>query len=550
MELNIEQILQQGIAAHKSGKLQEAERLYRTILKSQPLHPDANHNLGVLALSINMADKALPFFKTAIEINPNVEQFWVSYIKAHIYLKNFDIAQKVIKERKKLGLFSKNLNILEAELSSIIQTNETKVIKKDKKLTFSEKRKKDIEKKKKLKKKKSRDASPSKIELNNLSKHFQNKRFSDAEKLAITITEKFPKHPVAWGILGAVLANTGRTSEALSATQTAVNLSPLDPAGHNNLGINLLELGRLEESEVSLRKAIEYKPDLSDAHNALGNTLKEMKKFDDAEASYKKSIEYNSDNVFAHTNLGIMLLELNRLEEAEELLRKAIKLNPGNSKAKHMLSSLLGETTEYAPYDHVEDLFDGFAAKFDNLLSVDLEYRTPNLIADIIKKDSKFDSLGSVMDLGCGTGLLGLEIKKYCKYLEGIDLSQKMLLQAKNKNIYNKLVKQDILDYLSNENLDFDYFIATDVFVYLGNLSDIFRLIKSRNKRSGKFVFSTEHNNGENFFLEKSGRYSHSKNYIESLCDKFEYKLNIFKLNNLRKERNDYIKGGLYLLEF
>ena len=69
MELTVEQALQQGIAAHKEGKLQEAERLYRSILQSQPAHPDANHNLGVIAVSVNKADAALPLFKVALEAN-------------------------------------------------------------------------------------------------------------------------------------------------------------------------------------------------------------------------------------------------------------------------------------------------------------------------------------------------------------------------------------------------------------------------------------------------------------------------------------------------
>ena len=70
MELTIEQALRQGIAAHKEGKLQEAERLYRAILQSQPLHPDANHNLGVLEVSVNKSDAALPLFKTALVVSP------------------------------------------------------------------------------------------------------------------------------------------------------------------------------------------------------------------------------------------------------------------------------------------------------------------------------------------------------------------------------------------------------------------------------------------------------------------------------------------------
>ena len=59
MELTIEQALQQGVTAHKEGKLEEAERFYRAILQSQPLHPDANRNLGVIAVSVNKANSWL-----------------------------------------------------------------------------------------------------------------------------------------------------------------------------------------------------------------------------------------------------------------------------------------------------------------------------------------------------------------------------------------------------------------------------------------------------------------------------------------------------------
>ena len=90
MELTTVQALQQGIAAHKAGKLQEAERLYRAILQTQPMHPDANHNLGVLTVSINKTQAALPLFRTALVANPNQEQFWLSYIDALIKEKQFD----------------------------------------------------------------------------------------------------------------------------------------------------------------------------------------------------------------------------------------------------------------------------------------------------------------------------------------------------------------------------------------------------------------------------------------------------------------------------
>ena len=78
MKLTIEQALQQGVAAHKEGKLQDAERLYQAVLQSQPRHPDANHNLGLIAVSRGKTDTALPLFKTALEANPKIEQFWLS----------------------------------------------------------------------------------------------------------------------------------------------------------------------------------------------------------------------------------------------------------------------------------------------------------------------------------------------------------------------------------------------------------------------------------------------------------------------------------------
>ena len=75
MELTIEQTLQNGIAAHNVGKLEEAERLYWAILQSQPAHPDANHNLGVIAVSVNKTDIALLLFKTALGVNPKLELY-------------------------------------------------------------------------------------------------------------------------------------------------------------------------------------------------------------------------------------------------------------------------------------------------------------------------------------------------------------------------------------------------------------------------------------------------------------------------------------------
>ena len=174
----------------------------------------------------------------------------------------------------------------------------------------------------------------------------------------------------------------------------------------------------------------------------------------------------------------------------------------------------------------------------------------PSLLSHLLL-DSKYSKqLGSVLDLGCGTGLLGVEIHKNSSYLEGIDLSAKMLHEAKQKNVYDTLKKVEIVDYLARSELNFDFFIATDVFIYVGDLLNLFRLIKERNNRSGKLVFSTEHIDGAGYAIKDTGRFAHSKEYIQGLSNKFGYELYHFSTVDLRKENGVYIKGGLYILSY
>ena len=298
MKLTVEQALQQAVAAHNKGKLQDAERLYLAILQSQPRHPEANYNLGLLALSVNKADAALPLFKTALEANPNVEQFWLSYIDALAREHKFEKAKQVIEDGKKQGLAGKKLNTLEAQLFPL---NE---------------------------KKSDETADPSLQQLDSLLDFCQNGQFYDAEKLALSITQKFPEHHFAWKVLGVIFGQSGRYSEAVNASQNAVKLAPKDAEAHSDLGIMLTGLGRLDEAEASCRRAIALKPDYAKAHNNLGNTLKELRKYEKAEESYVQAIALKPDYAEAHYNLGITLRELGRLSEAEASFSTALELKP------------------------------------------------------------------------------------------------------------------------------------------------------------------------------------------------------------------------------
>ena len=257
----------------------------------------------------------------------------------------------------------------------------------------------------------------------------------------------------------------------------------------NLLGTTAAQIGKFDKAIEAFKKAISIKPDYALAYYNMGNVLKEQGKLEEAIEAYKKAISIDPDNAEAYYNMGNALKEQGKLEEAEEAYTKVLSIKPDHESAKHMLSALTGTTPKTAPREYVENLFDQFASNFEALLVNELEYETPKLIKDVLIKSSSHKSLGSILDLGCGTGLFGLEIKDHCSKLEGIDLSNKMLSVANQKNVYDTLSQSDIVEYLSSMPLGFDYYVALDVFIYVGDLSEIFRLIKSRSRKVGKLCF-------------------------------------------------------------
>ena len=125
MELTLDQALQKGIEAHKAGKAQEAGRHYAAILKANPKHPDANHNMGVLAVGVGRVEEALPFFKTALETNSTIAQYWLSYINALIKLDQLADAKAVLDQAKSKGAKGDGFDKLEEKLTSSSLKNST-----------------------------------------------------------------------------------------------------------------------------------------------------------------------------------------------------------------------------------------------------------------------------------------------------------------------------------------------------------------------------------------------------------------------------------------
>ncbi|MEZ5675908.1 MAG: methyltransferase domain-containing protein [Thalassovita sp.] len=166
---------------------------------------------------------------------------------------------------------------------------------------------------------------------------------------------------------------------------------------------------------------------------------------------------------------------------------------------------------EAMPAAFVETLFDQYAPRFDASLTEKLRYRGPDLLAAAVS-----GPLGRVLDLGCGTGLMGQAIAGRCERLEGWDISAGMLDQARAKGLYDRLEKRD-LARLEHGAARWDTILAADVFIYLGALERITAWVVHALAPGGRFAFTVEAGEGADVTLQPSRRYAHGAEYLRML---------------------------------
>jgi predicted TPR repeat methyltransferase len=226
-----------------------------------------------------------------------------------------------------------------------------------------------------------------------------------------------------------------------------------------------------------------------------------------------------------------------------------LNLQPDNEIAKFMLQSIKGdEAPEAAPVEHVRSIFDQCAENFDTILVEKLDYKTPELLFNLVHPYLTDNMI--ILDLGCGTGLGAKLYRPFAKSLTGVDVSARMLDKAFDKKIYNQL---EVLDILQNWAFPtkFDLIYSSDVFVYFGNLDGIIKSASSFLAHEGKIAFSVEELNDKNkdYQLFPSGRYAHSQKYIQQVLRRHGLITIQIGKADLRNQSGIPVKGLLILCE-
>ena len=201
----------------------------------------------------------------------------------------------------------------------------------------------------------------------------------------------------------------------------------------------------------------------------------------------------------------------------------------------------VGENTPAMTAAYVRRLFDQQAASFDEALLQRLDYRGPEVVLDAVRSVAGMElRIGSMLDLGCGTGLGGAAFRPYADWLVGVDISPGMVAKAREKGFYDRLAVLDLQHFLHAEvqsRAQYHLVVAADVFVYVSDLVPITAAAARVLTPDGLFAFTVEVQSGDGVVLQQTLRYAHGAPHVRTAIA--DAGLNLVALNHVvtRKEK-------------
>jgi predicted O-linked N-acetylglucosamine transferase (SPINDLY family) len=283
MNLTISNFFNLALQHHQAGRLSEAEALYQQVLQASPNHPDALHNLGIIACQMGRYDVAVDYISQAIKAQPLRADFYNNLGETYRRRGQFDRA--LSNYRLALELSPGHEQAL-ANIGDVLQ------------------------------------------QQGKLDEAVAQYR----EALAIK-----PDDAEAHLKLGDALQKQGKLEESVGYYRRALKLAPTNVDAFNNLGVALWAQGKQKEAVGYFQQALALKPDFAGAHNNLGNALKARGELGEAREHYQQALASNPEFAEAYYNLGIVLEEQGRLEEAVAQYRQALTLKPDYVEAENQL---------------------------------------------------------------------------------------------------------------------------------------------------------------------------------------------------------------------
>ena len=428
--------------------------------------------------------------------------------------------------------------------------------------------------------------------------------FTEAERVYQEVLIESPDHPDGLHLYGVLFLQQGKPEKAIELLRSAIDAAPEFADYHLNLGGAHFALKQWNEALTAYTRSVELDPAIFQAWKGIGACESLKENWLSAIDAFQKSLELNPDQLQVVFDLADAFTQTDKLQDAiqtmqlglridensEELHRRlatlfetggnnqnagmawynvgiirqrnddfdgaitalqgSLDLYADHPKARYSLDSLTGRTPNTAPPEYVQDLFNAYAGHFDDHLK-GLAYEIPEklyrLITSLPELPASHDHL---LDLGCGTGQCGALFNKHCKTTTGIDMAPKMIAVCKERGVYERAECAELHQFLNADEITYDLILAADLFIYVGQLDEAFKLIAEATAPNGLFGFSVESIPGDSFALRDSGRFAHSEDYIKKLAAMNTFEILASEDTGIRIHKGAFVPGMMFVLRY
>jgi predicted TPR repeat methyltransferase len=377
----------------------------------------------------------------------------------------------------------------------------------------------------------------------------ENGRHLEAVRCYQELVHRGEQSPELYGSLAKALRGAGMLDDALEAGRRALKLKPAFPDALNDMGNVLNEMGRHDESIEAYEGALAINARHGRALLNLARSLYALRKHQDALAVLQRYLALDANDAAALRLKAHALLGIGQSTAAAETLERVLSLNPEDRVSRHLLGAISGRGSPEGDPEYARAVFDAYAARFEAHLTEKLEYRVPEKIPRVLQAlDGENAWYERAVDLGCGTGLVGTQLRSFCSHLTGVDVSAAMMEKAKEKAVYDELVVDDVLGWLRGGSDRYELLLCIETLLYIGALDGFLEAAKRRMEPGARLVFTTEREEGDGFTLRKTGRFAHSDAYVQECARRAGLAVIHGETLGLRKESGVWLDGGIFVV--
>ena len=336
--------------------------------------------------------------------------------------------------------------------------------------------------------------------------------------------ELAPQWPVAMLELGALLARLNEPEQsktALRLASEAVAQEPDDAQVLSNAAGIANACGHTPQALAWVQRGVQQQPDNPRLRLALAQMLVAIRNHAEAKTHFDQLAERFADDPAVVLGQLNCALAAGQSEAARQYADRALALRPDDANAQYWHAIAHGRTPPTQPAANIASLYDSYAPTFDSHLAHDLHYRLPERIGQLLRSlypDLRFN----VLDLGCGTGLVGACLGRINGHIVGVDLSARMIDLAQRRGVYSKFHQVNLLDALAHTPADhYEVITCADALIHVGELTAVTRGAWRVLKAGGHFIFSCEaaqEGEPDLALRQPANRYAHREAAVERLC--------------------------------